>query len=56
MRALSLALLLLLPTLALAQAYPTKPIRFIVGFPPGGSAVQSPLGSAEWIRWLPGVY
>ena len=46
MRALSLALLLLLPTLALAQAlppkpqgdYPTKPIRFIVGFPPGGSA------------------
>ena len=31
------AALLLTPALAFAQAYPTKPIRFIVGFPPGGT-------------------
>ena len=28
---------LLTPAIALAQAYPAKPIRFIVGFPPGGT-------------------
>jgi hypothetical protein len=30
--------LALLPAWALAQSFPSKPIRFIVGFPPGGSA------------------
>jgi tripartite-type tricarboxylate transporter receptor subunit TctC len=31
-------LLLLIPGAALGQAYPSKPIRFIVSFPPGGSS------------------
>ena len=35
----ALALALLLCTAAaLSQPYPNKPVRFIVGFPPGGSA------------------
>ena len=35
--ALLAALLLLLPTAAMPQAYPAKPIRFVIPFPPGGS-------------------
>lgn len=35
-RLLGLALLALLPGLALAQAFPAKPVKMIVGFAPGG--------------------
>ena len=33
---LLVSLILVMPPMALAQTYPTKPIRFVVGYPPGG--------------------
>jgi tripartite-type tricarboxylate transporter receptor subunit TctC len=38
MRLFAAALAVLAASSALAQPYPSRPIRFIVGFPPGGSA------------------
>ena len=38
------ALLLALPGLASAQAWPAKPVKFIVGFAPGASNVSVPFG------------
>ena len=35
---LAFAVLNLAPAAALAQAYPNKPIRYIVSFPPGGTS------------------
>ena len=34
------AALLALSRIARAQAYPTRPVRWIIGFPPGGGADQ----------------
>src|SRR3954463_5182700 len=36
MKLLLLVLAVLMPALASAQAYPTRPIRLILAFPPGG--------------------
>src|SRR5688572_15976788 len=57
--------LLLASTLALAQPYPNKPIRLIVGFPPGGSAdpttriigaaLQEQMGQAVVVENRPGA-
>ena len=46
-----LCLLLLLPALAWAQAYPSKPVRVIVTFPPGGTPdIYGRIMSAELSR------
>lgn len=37
-KAVALGIALLFPALSSGQSYPTKPIRFIVGVPPGGAA------------------
>ena len=36
-RIVFIAVVTLAPMMALAQSYPTKPVRMLVGFPPGGS-------------------
>ena len=37
------------PRLALAQAYPTRPLRLIIGYPPGGSASVTAHLVTEWL-------
>jgi tripartite-type tricarboxylate transporter receptor subunit TctC len=43
------ATLPLMPLAARAQPYPTRPLRFIVGYPPGGGADASARIIAQWL-------
>src|SRR6478736_4317990 len=58
-------LLLLVPMLAWAQTYPTKPVRMVIGFPAGGPAdifgrslaqgMSADLGQPVIVENIPGV-
>src|SRR5262249_4092094 len=43
------AALSLVPRVATAQAYPTRPVRWIVGFPPGGGADTVTRILGQWL-------
>ncbi|MFN9123265.1 MAG: Bug family tripartite tricarboxylate transporter substrate binding protein, partial [bacterium] len=55
----------LVPDIALAQAWPAKPVRFILGFPPGGGSdilgrivaarIQEQMGQSVLIENRPGA-
>src|SRR4051795_5825937 len=47
--AASAAVLPSLPTTASAQAYPTRPIRLIIGYTPGGSADLTARLMGQWL-------
>jgi len=47
--AASTAALPVLPHIALAQGYPTRPVRWIVGFPPGGGADTVARIAGQWL-------
>ena len=37
------------PRIATAQAYPTRPVRLIIGYPPGGSADITARLLGQWL-------
>ncbi len=37
------------PRIARAQAYPTRPVRMIIGYPPGGSADITARLMGQWL-------
>src|SRR5215467_11829467 len=45
----SAAVLPVLPRLAAAETYPTRPLRWVVGFPPGGGADIVSRIMAQWL-------
>ena len=65
MKLLKLLVLALLPALASAQSYPTKPVRMVIGFPAGGPAdifgrslaqgMAAELGQPVIVENIPGV-
>jgi len=44
----------ILPRIAAAQAYPTRPLRLVIGYPPGGSADITARLIGHWLSELPG--
>ncbi len=51
----AVALLLLVPTLAIAQGWPAKPIRWVVPYPPGGSTDVATRALADRLAQALGV-
>jgi tripartite-type tricarboxylate transporter receptor subunit TctC len=47
--AVSAAALPVVSRIAMAQSYPTRPVRLIVGFPPGGAADITARIMGQWL-------
>lgn len=51
--ALATGALILGPALALAQSYPNKPIKLVLGYPPGGGLTELLVRwSTHWLNTL----